>query len=588
MLFKKLTFIFSLFITASKQPKTNSVFPRNFSTEKVTMDTFKQWISVTGKELYPHQVSGMEWIIQREKTSNGGVIADEMGLGKTTLALGTILSNFLSKTLVVVPTSLLFQWFATIKKDLGHTPYVYHASIKNGIRQLKDAPLVLTTYGMMGISEKVLEQFESGERKNLSPLHDQIWDRIIYDEAHNLKNRRTSRFRGAKLLKTKYQWFYSGTPIQIHASDARALVELLGFTDVKKTDAIIRTLNEVMLQRTREDLGMEMPKVNIHKIMVPFKETEGDDAIVFHADDELPFEQTDCPICMEPYAEGDKLVKLNCGHVFHATCARQAHHHAEANGHSHQCATCRSGYDPSELETGATSVEDVMYRKFRDFYKKMKDGEGEYEDLLSRMSAESHLVPLIRMRQIVTLPKSMSASIEAHVTASADADESEVNRFRELTKADSKVAHIADKLDELGPDQKTILFTHFRIEVDTYTKLLAEKGYSVAFIDSRVPLDLRKKILDEDAPFQVIVIQMRTSCDGLNLRHIRNIMFTSPSFNHGATKQAIARANRIDSEHDVNVFFLAFTGTFEETLLGKYEEYLDTFHTPGELPVISE
>ena len=61
-------------------------------------------------ELYPHQIEGVNWMLEREHASvgpKGGFLCDEMGLGKTAQLVTVIKRNKTGPTLVVVPKSCL-------------------------------------------------------------------------------------------------------------------------------------------------------------------------------------------------------------------------------------------------------------------------------------------------------------------------------------------------------------------------------------------------------------------------------------------------------------------------------------------------
>lgn len=44
-------------------------------------------------------------------------------------------------------------------------------------------------------------------------LFDYEWERVILDEAHNIKTRFTYQSRGANELKSDFRWCLTGTPI---------------------------------------------------------------------------------------------------------------------------------------------------------------------------------------------------------------------------------------------------------------------------------------------------------------------------------------------------------------------------------------
>lgn len=62
--------------------------------------------------LFPHQVEGTKWMLEREQCSRcpGGLLLDDCGLGKTPQVIHTMLQNPLPLTLIAVPVNLLKQW----------------------------------------------------------------------------------------------------------------------------------------------------------------------------------------------------------------------------------------------------------------------------------------------------------------------------------------------------------------------------------------------------------------------------------------------------------------------------------------------
>ena len=55
---------------------------------------------------------------------------------------------------------------------------------------------------------------------NYKFLQCQSWDRVIFDEAHHMRNPRTLNFQNANKLHSKTKWLLTGTPIQNKMNDA--------------------------------------------------------------------------------------------------------------------------------------------------------------------------------------------------------------------------------------------------------------------------------------------------------------------------------------------------------------------------------
>ena len=63
---------------------------------------------------------------------------------------------------------------------------------------------------------------------------------------------------------------------------------------------------------------------------------------------------------------------------------------------------------------------------------------------------------------------------------------------------------------------------------------------------------LEKIIKDKNT--EVLILQIQTGCEGLNLQHFNEIYFVSPHWNPAIEDQAIARAHRIGQEKETFVF----------------------------------
>lgn len=236
------------------------------------MEMFKKYLDRSNMEHKQYQFDGLRWCLVNELRPDppcgvrGGFIADEMGLGKTILMIGLMYTNFVPRTLIVLPPVLIDQWFVQIYRTTGHKALIYHGDTKKTttIEELQSARIVLTTYGAITLTKKQIQD------KNLTMLHRVSWSRIIFDEAHHLRNPKTTRYIGARLLASNSRWLVSGTPIQNKKADFYSLCAMIRLPASFYTEADnLRLLaRSFILKRTKKQVGIKMTDLNVDKNIV--------------------------------------------------------------------------------------------------------------------------------------------------------------------------------------------------------------------------------------------------------------------------------------------------------------------------------
>ena len=244
-------------------------------------DRFQAYLNRTNMDHKQYQYDGVQWMLNNELCADpvhgvrGGFIADEMGLGKTIMMIGVMLCNLRARTLIVVPPVLVDQWYTQIYRTTGHKPLVYHGNNKKQISQfaLSQATIVITTYGAITLTKKQLKTDAN------TSLHQILWGRIIFDEAHHLRNKNTTRYTSAKRLTAHIRWLVSGTPVQNKRQDFYSLCSLLGLPTsfYTETDNLPKLTTGFVLKRTKVSVGIKMPDVVHDKNMVNWRNQQESD-----------------------------------------------------------------------------------------------------------------------------------------------------------------------------------------------------------------------------------------------------------------------------------------------------------------------
>ena len=106
------------------------------------------------------------------------------------------------------------------------------------------------------------------------------------------------------------------------------------------------------------------------------------------------------------------------------------------------------------------------------------------------------------------------------------------------------------------------MFCQFLGEIDALQELLETHTMVVNVVDGRTTPEQKNKYLEGNC--DVLILQIQTGCEGLNLQMFSEIYFVSPHWNPGVEDQAVARCHRIGQSKEVDVFRFTMQDFAEE------------------------
>lgn len=196
--------------------------------------------------LFPYQKEGLQWLKFLEEGGFGGLLADEMGLGKTVQVLAFFsLLSIERPCLIVVPTSLLFNWQREFEKFLP-TQSVYSHQGKERLRTVEDLSgkqVILTSYALLRIDAALLQKIE--------------YQVVVLDEGQTIKNSDSQIADCCFRLQSQVRLVITGTPIENRVEDLWSIFhflqpDLLGEKKQFQAQILLSQMGKQYLERVKK------------------------------------------------------------------------------------------------------------------------------------------------------------------------------------------------------------------------------------------------------------------------------------------------------------------------------------------------
>lgn len=212
---------------------------------------------------YSYQNDAIEWMVQRETDKSekffGGILADEVGLGKTMMMTGTMLKNPKKNTLIILPKSLLLQWKAELEKYTDS--FEIHLPQNDEIEMNEDSSISRIHI----VSHSRFNKRGIEDPAKLSYCN-QEWDRIVIDEAHIIKNKKSKIHKAVTHLKSNIRWALTATPIMNKMTDFVYTMKWVSQDHLSQLDCQTTKdsiTEKYIMRRTKEDVKEENEKFEL-------------------------------------------------------------------------------------------------------------------------------------------------------------------------------------------------------------------------------------------------------------------------------------------------------------------------------------
>lgn len=284
---------------------TEIIPPTELEIDRIPDETY-QPSSKLKATLRPYQEEGVKWLVKHQQNQLGACLADDMGLGKTLQTIATLvftkelltpepnvvqtvrldlfsdpleIKTYL-KALIVLPSSLVFNWAQEILKFAPHLTIIkYTGSDRKKIAPyLETYDVILTTYTTLS--------------KDISTLQKTQFNYIITDESQQIKNKESKIFKAINEIQATHKISLSGTPIENSLSDLWSQMEFINpgmlgsfpfFKDHFKTpiekhqnqeriEELKLLIEPFILRRTKEQVAKDLPELSeqvIYTEMLP-------------------------------------------------------------------------------------------------------------------------------------------------------------------------------------------------------------------------------------------------------------------------------------------------------------------------------
>jgi len=429
------------------------------------------------------------------------LLADEVGLGKTiTTGMAIkegIFRGFLKKIVILAPPSLVDQWVTEMREkfDLEFT-------VVESTTDWEKYDFVIASIDRVKIFDKVDRSFR---HKN---AHSVLWDLVVVDEAHKLKEKNTVRWKFVDRLQKKRFLLLTATPFQ------NDLLELYNLLHLLKRGHLgtIKEFRQNFLYKgnSRHPLNPLDLKKKLEEVMVRRRRDET--GIIYKS--RIP------KIVTVELSKKEKIIYDN-------TVRLLKENYFRADGREINALLIVFAILPKITSSSASAKESLQKIIDNDLYHE-----------ITKTFAQGILDDYARVER-----------------------DSKIERLVEL------IQEIISRKNEDGTksDEKILIYTRHPTTLQYIVEKL--RPFNLKIIEFMGGLDREEKsarIESFKRGEADILISTDTGAEGLNFQFCRNLINYDLPWNPMSVEQRIGRLDRIGQKRDMYIYSFATKGTMEE------------------------
>ncbi len=479
---------------------------------------------------FEYQIKAAQTALRRFR--GRGLLCDEVGLGKT-IEAGLVIQEYLlrqmaSRVLIITPPALVEQWREELTSKFGLTDFVvnYDPEFRELGSQAWDAfPHVIASLATARRSE------------NRRVITNIVYDLVIVDEAHHLKNRSSVSWKFVNALQKKYILMLTATPVQNSLDELYNLITILkpgqlktprefrrqfvvqGDPRLPKNRGRLRELlADVMVRHARGQVGVQLPPRRAHTVQL---QLEPDERAIY--DDVSDFVRR-----------------------------------------------CIRATTPSETSEGEPDkVEAVLPAVHRFTLRTLQREIGS-----SPAAVHSTLVKLAERPEMAPHREMLSDLADRALNVRSWAKGKAIEQLL---------------LSQLGSNkrEKLIVFTHFQATLDLLADLLRDMGIDFVLYHGKLSQAQKDEAIHRFEQSAQVLLSTEAAGEGRNLQFCRLMLNFDLPWNPQRIEQRVGRIHRVGQTQPVEIFNLSAKDTVEDYILGILDRKLNMFELViGEMDMI--